>query len=509
MKKYLSLLIAVLMVLTMAPAVAEEEVITLDLFYQSTRPSNEFTDLTHAKILEDTGINMNVVQGADNWKQQLALLITGGDLPDIMAFMDATTFQGYAAEGAFYDISDLVGNYPNIMAYLNSVVGYTAEDMLARTTIDGAVYGIPGVTIARSYYSTNIRTDWLEKVGKEIPVTLDEFTEVMRAFTFEDPDGDGVDDTYGFSGNRGYYSLTNLFGAFGARPDQAYFLNEDGTVTTNVISEDYKAALAYVRDIYAEGLVDPEIFTATYEQSQEKVVRGEFGLWTGWWSVAGNVVARFGYEESNPTDSLAVIDPPVGADGKSGVIAQDPCENYMAISYDCEKVEAALKLIDYIASTEGHRIATYGIEGQFWTQDANGDIDWYYGIGGKDALGNEVSDMQIYRFFYSLPVENSVRTLSEEFSNRLYKQSVDVYTDIAIYPDLFMGLTTEEYVANYSNLDTFVKESGIKFITGQSDLDKDWDAYVNTYLTMGGESVRTSLLDAYNALHGTTYTFAG
>ena len=213
--------------------------------------------------------------------------------------------------------------------------------MLARTTVDGVIYGIPGVTVARSYYSLNIRTDWLEKVGKDIPVTLDEFADVLRAFTNEDPDGDGVADTYGLSGVQQYLSLTPIFGAFGARPDQAYFLNEDGTVTTNVISEDYKTALAYIRDLYAEGVIDPEIFTADYNTTQEKVVRGEFGMWTGWWSEAGNVVSRFGYEETNPTDSLTVIDPPVGADGKSGVIAQDPCENYMAIGYDCENVEAA------------------------------------------------------------------------------------------------------------------------------------------------------------------------
>ena len=40
------------------------------------------------------------------------------------------------------------------------------------------------------------------------------------------------------------------------------------------------------------------------------------------------------------------------------------------------------------------------------------------------------------------------------------------------------------------------------------DLDKDWDTYVNTYLSMGGEEVRTSLLQAYNELNGTSYTFA-
>ncbi len=508
MKKYLALLIAMLMALTLLPAaVAEEEPVTVDMFYVSSRPMNEFTDMTRAYVRDTIGVDMNLIQGGDNWKQQLTLFITGGDIPDLMAFMDASTFQGYAAEGAFYDITDLVGQYENIQAYLSSVQGYTAEDMLARTTVDGAIYGIPSVTTARSYYSLNIRTDWLKNVGLEIPSTLDEFTEVMRAFKNNDPDQDQKDDTYGFSGAQGYNSLTPFFGAFGARPDQCYFLSEDGKVVTNVLSEDYKAALQYIRDVYAEGLIDPEMFTATYQQTQEKVVRGEFGLWTGWWSAAGNVVFRFGYTDTNPEDSLTVIDPPVGADGKTGVIAQDPCESYMAIGYDCENVDAVMKLIDFACSTEGHLTLMYGVEGQFWTRDADGNIDWYFGIDGKDKEGNEVSDMQAYRFFYNIPVENMVRPLSDNFASRLYQKSIEVYTDVAVYPDLFLGLTSSDFVNYNSDLESYVKEAGIKFITGETSLDTDWDSYVNTYLSMGGEAVRTSLLEAYNNANGTSLVF--
>ena len=121
------------------------------MFYQSTRPMNEYTEMTRQYVRDTIGVDMELIQGGENWKQQLALYITGGDIPDLMAFMDAATFQGYAAEGAFYDISDIVYDYENIVEYLNSVVGYTAEDMLARTTVDGAIYGIPSVTPARSY----------------------------------------------------------------------------------------------------------------------------------------------------------------------------------------------------------------------------------------------------------------------------------------------------------------------------------------------------------------------
>lgn len=163
--------------------------------------------------------------------------------------------------------------------------------------------------------------------------------------------------------------------------------------------------------------------------------------------------------------------------------------------------------IDYACSLDGQRTLMWGVEGQFWTQDENGNIDWYFGIDGKDARGNEVSDMQCYRFFYDIPVENSVRTLSDTMDSRLYQASIECYTNVPVYTDLFMGLTSDAYVTYNSDLESYVKEAGIKFITGEMDLDKDWDTYVNTYLSMGGEEVRTSL-QAYNELNGTSYTFA-
>ena len=76
------------------------------------------------------------------------------------------------------------------------------------------------------------------------------------------------------------------------------------------------------------------------------------------------------------------------------------------------------------------------------------------------------------------------------------------------YPDLFLGLTSNDYVTYTSALETYLKESGIKLITGDWALEAAWANYVSTYLSMGGEAVRTSLLEAYNAANGTALEFA-
>ena len=72
-----------------------------------------------------------------------------------------------------------------------------SESYRKHSTVNGVCYGLdqPG-TIVRNE-GILIRKDWLDKLGLKVPKTTDEFFEVMKAFTFKDPDGNGKNDTYG------------------------------------------------------------------------------------------------------------------------------------------------------------------------------------------------------------------------------------------------------------------------------------------------------------------------
>ena len=121
MKKYLAILMAVLMLLTALPlsALAEEEVVTLTYLSNGNRPQNEYTDEVWQYIKDNLGIDVQVTQAPENFTQQLALLVASGDIPDLI-WMDYNTYVSYAEEGLFYDISDLVANYPDIMEYVDT-----------------------------------------------------------------------------------------------------------------------------------------------------------------------------------------------------------------------------------------------------------------------------------------------------------------------------------------------------------------------------------------------------
>lgn len=70
-----------------------------------------------------------------------------------------------------------------------------------------------------------------------------------------------------------------------------------------------------------------------------------------------------------------------------------------------------------------------------------------------------------------------------------------------------MNTRTDEYIQHYSELEKYYQENSIRFIMGELDLDNDWDQYKSNYLSMGGDTMRQSLLEEYNRTFGTSYTF--
>ncbi len=505
MKKALAMLLTLMMLLSLIPGLAAaDDPVTVTAMWNAARPQNEFTEETR-KYIEDTlGVNIELTQVSENFEQALALAVSSGDVPDLI-WMDYDTYVSYAKEGLFYDIGDLVKNYPDLMEYVNT--NGSGDYCWDRMTIDGAVYGVPTRSVNKTMYTAAIRQDWLDKLGLKVPETLDELTEVLRAFTEDDPDGDGIKNTYGASCTGLDYASV-FFGAFGATSMMDYLLNDDGTITTNVISENYRSALRYLKDIYDKGYLDPETFTQANSQTYEKFATGKMGYWPCWWSHGGSVYLKYGFKDNNPDGEITMMYPIAGPDGKAGLPATDPIWRTVAISYKCENVEKVLELINWEITPYGWYTVQCGVEGDYWEKDADGNVSWYWGLTGKSKRGDDIADMEIYKFIENLGLQQKLYVLDNSDYGAKRTAGIGTCMTAPVYQNLFMGMYTDEYNALNSELKTFYANQTVKFIMSDLDLDKDWDNYVSTFLSMGGEKVRTSLLEKYNAEHGTSYTFA-
>lgn len=506
MKKILTLVLTLALVLTATalPALAEEPVV-LNVFYATSRPMNEATDLTREYIKNEIGVDFNLTEGdGSNFSQQLALYIANGDMPDVIR-LDYAMWKEYAAEGAWADLTDYITDeYTDLNNYVGDNWTYAKQD--------GRIYGVPSVSGTPSNHVIAIRQDWLTKLGLEVPVTLDDFVNVMRAFTTQDPDGDGQNNTYGLGGS-GVNTLSPLFGAFGSSPVQASFLNEDGTITTNAISPAYKEALKYIRDVYAEGLIDPEVFTCSNDQMLNKWCRAEMGIMSAAWSRAGNAYLRYDFGTLQPDAEVKIILPPVGETGLSNSVANDPLSAMIAVSYQAspEKIEAAMKLFNFASSPFGWRVTMYGIPGEFFEYDeANEQTTWTSDLNnGVSKSGKyEVTDMQVYKLFNHAGWEAQGDGLIEAPHGQMWKAGSAMRFEEPVKADVFCMFKTDAYTELFSEVDTYFRTSELAFIMGEKDIDAEWDNYVQTYLSMGGEEIRQSQLEEYNKAFGTNCTFA-
>lgn len=133
-----------------------------------------------------------------------------------------------------------------------------------------------------------IREDWLENLGLELPTTFDELEEVARQFTFNDPDQDGKDNTYGFAFNK---YLSDAFGgmngvvyAYNSYPNE-WIKDDDGNLVNGDILPETRNALIKLQEMYAEGLINKEYVAMDNSAMLEDIVSDKVGIVFGeWWA---------------------------------------------------------------------------------------------------------------------------------------------------------------------------------------------------------------------------------
>ena len=358
MKKLLSMMLAVLMLLTASAAFAEEggDVVTLDVFYASSRPMNEATELTHQYMIDNLGIDFNLIQGdGGNFTQQLSLYVSGGDMPDVV-MCDYSVWRDYALDGAWADLSAYINeeNCPDLMSYVGDNWSYL--------TMDDQILGVPSMLDVPSSHVTFIRQDWLDNLGLETPTTLDEFTEVMRAFTTQDPDGNGQSDTVGYTAEKPASGSTGfdwVFFAYG-REYADYALDDSGNVIPWFEDDGFVPAMTYIKDLWDSGFVDKELMLNDSTKKEEKFYQGRVGF------IPATLYRHVSRQENslqelNPDATIVYDLPPAGEDGSFGLNKQGKSGMFTCITAACQNQAKAAEFINFMVSEEGNELLRLGL----------------------------------------------------------------------------------------------------------------------------------------------------
>ncbi len=402
------------------------------------------------RVEEAVGVRLEIsVLDAAQYNSLIAVQIAGGDVPDMFYLWDNSSnesFQKWAAEGLLWDLEELKDKLPNAFTWLNE----TDLKYGRVSSLGNKLYGLPRMQ-QLTPLAIPYRGDWLEKFGMDVPVTPDDLYEYAVRVSKEDPDGNGVDDTWGLYithlGDKGGGLLDqNIREGFGILPE---------TVAYKVIpaQEGFMDLMDWYHKLYADGGIYPEFYLSTnvYED-QDKFKAGTVG--------AAFKTTSIDHTIHGPSSNLRQVDPNARVVAgyplqPNGTTIEDKDNFFHYVTPSCwgvfcisknaspEAVDAACRFLDWGCTDEGVYTLNFGIEGtSFKSWDAATRLKVGYTKEEKEAVPERG-----YNYISYLCVQQSWADYAKlTFSGATPEEAADYK---ARYDFLYRG-----YI-NYDNIDTY------------------------------------------------------
>lgn len=529
------------------PIVEEGTEKTLSV-YLSTTGEKPVEDRWCFQFIEEAlNINLEVTTlTSQNRSEQVALAFASGEMPDLfLVDLDTAALLKYGNAGQIVDLAPYINEKfaPNLTKIYNE---YPAAKK-AVTDTDGHVWSIgrieteyPLTSIGKTYINYN----WLDQVDKEAPKTLDELTEVLRAFKTL---GDDIVPLGGAFGNHtspmsiilqacGYVhsmgGVTRTGVGIAVKDGEAVLPVRDREVFAEVIK--------YTKMLYDEGLVHPEFFTMDATTATALLAEGKVGVWTAMpYSTVGDTYADWwGLQpltsKYNDTPKTAVAKNQIRAGGA-------------VISSNCKDVELAVAFIDYFYNLTDNVLESnikeflagpregvdYGFESDATLRVLQKDGSYAREDFGKWTNDNEYKNNElVFSFTLGMNLASDYKTslgsdtpkieeIVSQFENPEDAYLYDGWTSGKIHDQAAMYVTnlpyaTEDTFPTYYYLDgdtskkmadilAAVKEYATvefaRFVTGARPLtDAELTDFFDTVDRLGAEEYEKVHADYYNSI---------
>lgn len=439
-------------------------------------------------------------------KRNLAL--ANGDYPDAFftARIPAADLMKYGAEGVFVQLDGgLLENYaPNLTALMEK---YPALKK-ALTMPDGHIYSMP------SFYDPEflpmligtplwIKQDWLDQLGMKEPQTIDEYYNFLKAVKETDLNGNGQLDEIPYSGSGIGPFIDQIKGAWGVGTRGLGHKYVDVDPETNELrffrtTDRYKEVLQFINKLYTEGLMDKDIFT---QDSKTLYAKGGQNLLAS--TINPNPITQFNGEGYV---GLGALKGPHGDQLYTHIKVPMVWPGAFAITNKNPHPEATVRWMDYFFSEEGATLFFMGKEGESYTVQPDGTLEFMdhiknnpNGLTLDQALTDYVSwmggsypgyvNVKWFKGSESLPSAIEAGEKAEPH------QIEELWYNFNYTPE-----ETEFMSTVGSDIHTYITEMEAKFVNGSASFS-EWDKYVETVHRMGVEDymrVYQTAFDRYN-----------
>ena len=430
-------------------------------------------------------------RGTDDYLNALMMIIASGDIPDMIQFDREAIVHTFYNEGLLHPMDELLEEFGQ------EILAIRPDPLWVQTTFDGRRMAAP-ITSRTVASVPIIRVDWLENVGLDIPTTLAEYEEVLRAFSEDDPDRTGGSPrTFGISGsnNRSTEVFAQAFVYTTVFPDS--WVERDGQLVNGSVTDEVFDGLVIINRWFNNGWVDPEFPLYSRDRFQEILGTGTFGsyAWDPQRLDPAFDIGLAALYEQNP-NALFVSWPPIlnryGNPGKL-MYGDNRSGNFFGIYINSAAPERAMMILNYAASEEGYLRIRYGVEGVHYEFDETGQMRWIDGWEGIQRRTTEGMSIQYNNFLR--------REFEDRMANSTVWDALRMMNENMIPSAPFFATTPAVIEWNTLRLQ-LETEAFVSIMTASpgTDLRGLWDAYVHRwYNDVGGQAITDERNELWHA----------
>lgn len=469
-------------------------------------------NITYQYLEELTNVHVDFRAVSDETAQNFNLMVASGDWADIMVW-GSNYYSGGAVkaveDGVFMELTDVINEYmPNYSSLIQDKDIY--PQVIMNDGKIGEIFPIDWGT-SKPGIGPIVRKDWLDDLGIDPASieTYDDYHTMLTRFKNEKGASQAL-----YLGPYGVPYGNYLAAGYGIAAycdpssDTGSFYQEDGTIKFGLIQPEFKDYLTMIHAWYEEGLISSDYISHSDIQiSAGDVTDGSTGLWYHMSQIMSEHVAQSGDPSFNSCAIQDAVKNP-GDKTQLGNYSDSRVErNSLSISGDCQNIELVAKWIDFAFSDQGSMIYSYGIEGETYTLDADGNPQFTALItDSPDGLGM-ITACNLYAIQTGVGYVDQNRFLSGYSEAALeagdiWLKALDL-DHLRIIPSA-AKMSTEDsqiYAAHYANIATYAAENIAKFITGARNLE-EFDTFAADIEAMDIESCTAcwqNALDTYLA----------
>ncbi len=438
---------------------------------------------------------------ADAYYEALTLKYASGELATIMVTDKNAAFQSACQYNTFWALDD----------YLDLFENHATIPMAVRKNAsqNGKLYGIPrSRDVGRN--ACAYRQDWADNLGIKHPETIQDLYEMAVAFTNDDPDGNGKNDTYGFGLDMWDGQWDIMLPWFGVH--NKFGLNENGELEYMLEQDEWRTALKTFRQWNSEGLINEGWETLGAGSAEKSIFRTNIAgiaiqvadsARKSWDALVGTEDAPGTNPEASFTYFGAVED---GVHGYH-VLPTDGFSGYVAVTKTyaptTDDLMAALQFLNDINDAEMRNLIEFGLEGKDYEIDENGygvryDSDKKAELGISSAAYREGYNQMISYFQTAEEAAKNIITDPSELSaGRQAEAAIKEENMQYVLPNEGAGFTSPKYVEVGEQLDTMYKDMVRQYILGEID-DTGLEAAVDTWFEAGGQQYIDDIKAEYN-----------